>query len=219
MLRIALLATMFLVADAYGHDTDIPEISGFPQILVKTTQGDFVIELEPSRAPITVGNFLSLVEKDYYDGTLFHRVIAGFVAQGGGHGSDYSARPDTPTIINESGNGLSNTRGTIAMAREAKPHTANSQFFINLADNVRLDPQKDRWGYTVFGRVVSGMETLDTIAELPTGPAGPFESDVPAMKVVVRDMLVLSAEEIEARLEAEMDAARKALEALDEGAM
>lgn len=217
-LILALSSCLLSAGSAQAHGTEIPDISGFPQVLVTTTHGELVIELEPSRAPITVGNFIDLVKKGYYKDTVFHRVIAGFVAQGGGHRVDYSALPDTPTIVNESGNGLSNMRGTIAMARESKPHTANSQFYINLVDNTKLDPSRERWGYTVFGRVVSGMETIDRISDLPTGPAGPFESDFPAMPVIVKTMKILTNKEVEARSAAELEAAEKMLEALEEDA-
>ena len=162
-----------------------------------------------------MANFLALVADGYYEKTIFHRVIPGFVAQGGGHTPDLKAKPDTPNIINESGNGLSNRRGSIAMARLGDPHSANHQFYINLADNVRLDPSEQRWGYTVFGQVVDGMDVIDGIASLPTGPAGPFQSDVPVVRVIVHSMHLLSNEEVEERARIELEAAQKALEELD----
>lgn len=212
-------ALLFVLANP-AHTADTASavaraLPPFPQVLVDTTHGEFVLELDTGRAPVTVANFLKLVESDYYDKTIFHRVIAGFVAQGGGHTPDLKAKPDTATIVNESGNGLSNRRGSIAMARLGDPHSASSQFFVNLADNVRLDPSEARWGYAVFGQVVEGMDVLDGIAGLPTGPAGPFASDVPVVRVIVHDMRVLSNEEIEARAQRELEAAREALEALD----
>lgn len=214
LVAVALATATILTAAADRHEGEW--VSGYPQVLAETSHGEFVVELEADRAPITATNFVRLVQEKHYDGTIFHRVIAGFVVQGGGHKVDYSATTGTPTIVNESGNGLSNQRGTIAMAREAAPHTANSQFFINLADNSRLDPRDDRWGYTVFGRVVAGMDTIDRIAGLPTGPGGPFASDVPAMPVIVSSMRVLSDAEIEARAQAELEAAQKLLEEMQE---
>ncbi|MEM7612941.1 MAG: peptidylprolyl isomerase [Pseudomonadota bacterium] len=216
-LLIALAGVLALLVHSAGADGHTePTLSGYPQVLVDTSHGEFVIELEPARAPITVNNFVALVTSGFYEKTIFHRVMAGFVVQGGGHNMDYSAKEETPTIVNESGNGLSNQRGTIAMARQAAPHTANSQFYINLADNSRLDPREDRWGYTVFGRVISGMETLDRIASLPTGPAGPFASDVPSMPVILNTAKLLSDAEVEARAQAELEAAQKLLEEMEQ---
>lgn len=208
-----LLALLMLVAttSAPAHD-QTERLSGFPQVLVETTHGEFVIELEGRRAPITAANFARLVNEGHYDGTMFHRVVAGFVVQGGGHKPDYSEAPEVPEIVNESGNGLSNERSTVAMARGEDPHSAAGQFYINLKDNTSLDPRRDRWGYTVFGRVVSGMDTIDDIGTIPTGPGGPFAKEVPAVPVIVRTMRILSDEEIAARAAAELDAARKALE-------
>ena len=212
----ALIAILILLSPfSYAHDADVTPVDGFPEVLVDTTFGEFVIELETTRAPVTVRNFLKLVNDGYYNNTSFHRVIPNFVVQGGGFGPKYQPKPETPEIINESGNGLSNLRGTIAMAREDAPHTANSQFYINLADNVRLDPREDRWGYTVFGRVTAGMDVLDAVAGVPTGATAQLGSDVPAMPIVVRSMRVLSPEEIKQRLDAELEAAREMLDALE----
>ncbi|MEL7297879.1 MAG: peptidylprolyl isomerase [Pseudomonadota bacterium] len=210
-----LLILLFVGPISNAHDDDVAPIDGFPEVLVDTTFGEFVIELETTRAPVTVRNFLELVNEGYYNNTTFHRVIPGFVVQGGGYGPKYQPKPETPEIINESGNGLSNLRGTIAMAREDAPHTANSQFYINLDDNVRLDPREDRWGYTVFGRVTSGMDVLDAVAGVPTGATAQLGTDVPAMAIVVRSMRVLSPEEIKQRLDAELEAAREMLDALE----
>lgn len=215
MRPVPLLALLLLAVAATAHDR--PErLSGFPQVLVDTTHGEFVIELEGSRAPITAAHFARLVSERHYDGTIFHRVVADFVVQGGGYGTDYGETPEVPTIVNESGNGLSNERGTVAMARTDDPHSADSQFYINLKDNDALDPRRDRWGYTVFGRVVSGMDTVDDIGSIPTGPGGPFAKEVPAVPVIVRSMRILTDEEIAARAAAELEAARKALEAAAE---
>ncbi len=207
---ITALAISVLGGDACGDDADW--VSGYPQVLIETSHGEFVVELEADRAPITATNFVKLVTDGYYDKTIFHRVIAGFVVQGGGHNTDYSPRTETAHIVNESGNGLSNERGSIAMARASEPHSANSQFYINLADNSRLNPREDRWGYTVFGRVVSGMDNVDRIASLPTGPAGPFASEVPAMPVILQSARLLTDAEVQARAQAELEAAQKLLE-------
>ena len=208
----ALVATLLLALGA--HADELATFSGYPQILVETTHGEFVLELDPRRAPLTARQFLTLVNEGFYTDTIFHRVIAGFVAQGGGHTRDFAEKGGVQTLVNESGNGLSNQRGTVAMARGNDPHSATNQFYINLADNSRLDPNTSRWGYAVFGQVVSGMDTIDRIAALPTGPGGPFASDVPAVPVVVTAMRRLTNDEIAARAQAELEAAEAALEAL-----
>ncbi|ROR32710.1 peptidylprolyl isomerase [Inmirania thermothiophila] len=159
-----------------------------PRVALETTLGRIVVELDPERAPRTVANFLRYVDEGFYDGTVFHRVVPGFVIQGGGFTPDLRLkRPHSP-IPNEADNGLSNRRGTLAMARTADPHSANSQFFINLVDNPFLD-HRDRtprgWGYAVFGRVVEGIDVVDRIGRVDTGPAGPFPRDVPRTPVVI----------------------------------
>jgi len=162
-----------------------------PKVRVQTSQGVFVLQLDAERAPVTVHNFLEYVGAGFYDGTIFHRVIDGFVVQGGGYGPDFAEKPTRDPIPNESGNGLSNRRGTIAMARTGDPHSATSQFYINLVDNAKLDPNEQRWGYCVFGTVVSGMEVVDAIAKLPTGSRGDIPSDVPKTDVVVQKMEIV----------------------------
>lgn len=162
-----------------------------PEVKFVTTEGSFVVQLDPQRAPLTVKNFLGYVRSGFYDGTIFHRVIPGFVIQGGGYTEKYQEKKTRKPIPNESGNGLSNLRGTIAMARETAPHTATSQFYINLADNTKLDPRPDRWGYAVFGKVVSGMKVVDRIASVPTGPAGPFRQDAPQIPIVVTKVTLI----------------------------
>ena len=128
-----------------------------------------MLELEGKRAPITVRNFLSLVDSGHFDGTIFHRVIPDFMIQGGGYTPGFEDKEPKKTIPNESGNGMSNVYGTIAMARLSDPHTASAQFFINTASNSRLDPSADGWGYTVFGYVIEGTEVLSKIAGVQTG--------------------------------------------------
>jgi len=154
-------------------------------VRVYTNKGSFVIELETTRAPLTVANFLEYVRAGHYSGTIFHRVINNFVAQGGGVDEHYVERPTRPTIANESGNGLSNRRGTVGIARAGDAHSANAQFYLNLADNPALDPQPSRWGYAVFGKIIEGMSVVDDIGAVATGAAGPFESDVPLKPIVI----------------------------------
>lgn len=154
-------------------------------VRVYTSAGTFLIELDSARAPLTVQNFLGYVRAGHYNGTIFHRVISGFVAQGGGYDEAFQERPTRPAIPNESGNGLSNRRGTVGIARTGEPHSANAQFYINLADNAALDPQPSRWGYTVFGRIIEGMSVVDEIGVVATGAAGPFDKDVPLKPIVI----------------------------------
>jgi len=168
------------------------ELPAFPKVQLDTTEGTIVLQLNTRRAPLTVRHFLELVEKGAYEGTIFHRVVPGFVAQGGGYDRTYKSMEDPElTVVNESGNGLRNLRGTIAMARLQAPHSANSQFYINLGDNQSLDPQGDRWGYAVFGNVSEGMDVMAKIAALPTGPGGDFPSDVPVVAVIIEKATIL----------------------------
>ncbi|WP_420849385.1 peptidylprolyl isomerase [Pseudidiomarina taiwanensis] len=141
----------------------------FPKVKLVTTQGEIVVELNRLRAPLTVDNFLQYVQAGSYNGTIFHRIVPGFVVQGGGYDAQFSPRDDFGPIPNESGNGLKNVYGTIAMARENDPHSATRQFFFNMNDNESLDPGS-RWGYTVFGWVVSGEAVLEEMASLSTAP-------------------------------------------------
>ena len=164
----------------------------FPRFAVETSEGRFVIELDGQRAPVTVENFARYALDGFYDGLVFHRVIPGFVAQAGGYDAELKERTTRPPIVNESGNGLRNERGTVAMARQRAPHTATSQFYVNLGDNAALDPNPSRWGYTVFGLVVEGMEVLDKIAEIPTTGRGDFPKDVPTRTVVIEKVELLN---------------------------
>jgi len=164
-----------------------------PRVDLKTTDGTIVLELYPKKAPKTVANFLQYVRDGFYDGTIFHRVIDGFMIQGGGYTATYEHKPTRPPIPNEANNGLSNKRGTIAMARTSDPNSATSQFFINVVDNPGLDysaPTPQGWGYCVFGKVVKGMTVVDKIRKTPTGPAGPFPSDVPRTAIVIEKATV-----------------------------
>lgn len=171
------------------HPTASPD--PYPDVAMETTLGTFVVQLDRKRAPLTVENFLHYVNMGFYNGTLFHRVVPGFVIQGGGYTTAYVPKKTLAPIPNESGNGLENLRGTIAMARDAAPHSADTQFYINLVDNRKLDPRPDRWGYAVFGKVVQGMDVVDRIATVPTGKLGPLDQDAPLTPVVIRKAWVL----------------------------
>ncbi len=158
-----------------------------PRVLLSTSHGDITVELDQEKAPITSENFLAYASSGHYDGTVFHRVIPGFMIQGGGFTEDMRQKPTNPPITNEADNGLKNNRGTVAMARTSDPHSASSQFFINLKDNGFLDHKAKTpqgWGYAVFGEVVEGMEVVDAIAQVATGTSG-AHSDVPKEPVVM----------------------------------
>jgi cyclophilin family peptidyl-prolyl cis-trans isomerase len=155
------------------------------QVRFTTSAGAFTVEVDGECAPLTVANFTQYVRDGHYAGTLFHRVVGNFVVQGGGHVLDGSEKPTRAPVVNESGNGLSNRRGTIAMARLGDPHSATSQFYVNLVDNLALDPGPQRWGYAVFGRVVEGMDVIDRIASVPTGPNAPFADEAPLEPIVI----------------------------------
>lgn len=162
-----------------------------PRVRFETSVGDFVVEVDAVRAPLTAENFLRYVREGAYDGTVFHRVIANFVVQGGGYDERLAERPARGPIPNESGNGLSNRRGTLGLAREESPHSGSSQFYVNLVDNAGLDPLPSRWGYAVFGRVVDGMDVLDKIGYMRTETVESFGADVPVDRPVVRRAYVI----------------------------
>jgi len=165
-----------------------------PRVRFETSAGNFVIELDTVRAPLTAENFLRYVRDGGYDGTVFHRVIANFVIQGGGYDDRLAARQPQAPIPNESGNGLSNRRGTLGLAREDSPHSGSSQFYINLADNAGLDPLPSRWGYAVFGRIVEGMDVVDRIGYVRTETVPNFGGDVPVERPVVKRAYVIESE-------------------------
>lgn len=175
------LATVFVAGMAAAEDKVPPH----PRVQLDTSEGRILLELDGRRAPLTVANFLELVDSGYFDGTVFHRVIPDFMIQAGGYTADLKSKEPEGSIPNESGNGLENLRGTVAMARTEDPHSAKAQFFINVADNTSLDPRPDRWGYAVFGYVVEGMDVVDRIVSMPTGPGGQFARDVPNVPVVI----------------------------------
>jgi peptidyl-prolyl cis-trans isomerase A (cyclophilin A)/peptidyl-prolyl cis-trans isomerase B (cyclophilin B) len=164
-----------------------------PQVEVKTNLGSFVVELYPQKTPKTVANFLEYAQSGFYDGTIFHRVIDGFMAQGGGYTADFKQKKTRDAVENEAAAGLKNETGTIAMARTRDPHSATAQFFINVADNEFLNhraPTVQGYGYCAFGRVVQGMEVVKQIAKSKTGPGGPFPSDVPQETVRIEGVKV-----------------------------
>lgn len=163
------------------------------RVTIDTTLGSITLDLDAAKAPNTVANFVQYAKDGHYDGLVFHRVIRGFMIQGGGYEPDYSQRKTRAPIAIESSNGLKNARGTVAMARTADPNSATSQFFINHNDNDFLDyPGQDGHGYTVFGAVTEGMDVVDKIAETPTGSARPFGRDVPVTQVVINKVSVLA---------------------------
>lgn len=187
-MRNTLIALLLGLCSTYALAAD--EVPPHPYIKLETSEGDIVLELDGRQAPLTVGHFLKLVDSGFYDGLIFHRVIPGFMAQGGGYTPGLKLKEDDTNIPNESGNGLTNARGTIAMARTSDPHSANSQFFINVVDNTRLDPNKGMmggtWGYTVFGLVIEGMDVVDRIVSVETGPQGSFQKDVPVIPIIIK---------------------------------
>jgi len=171
-----------------------------PQVDLDTSAGKIRLELYPDAAPKSVENFLAYVNAKHYDGTQFHRVIKGFMIQGGGFGTDFSQKPTRPPIVNEaeqsSKAGMLNTPGTIAMARTGDPNSATSQFFINVNNNTSLnfrDPSQRGIGYTVFGKVIEGMDVVNKIAATATGSGGPFPTDVPQERVIINKATVVAA--------------------------
>lgn len=170
-------------------------------VRVTTNLGTFDILLDDEKAPQTVANFLKYVDDGFYSGTIFHRVIQGFMIQGGGFDSNLVQKDTRSPVVNEANNGLKNERGTVAMARTNDPHSATAQFFINHIDNSYLDHRSETvrgWGYTVFGKITQGMDVIDAIAEIPTGPKGRFRSDVPQETITIEKIERLPASEIEA---------------------
>jgi len=165
----------------------------FPSVKLETSMGEIVVELNRLRAPASVNNFLRYVLEGEYNGTIFHRVMSGFVVQGGGYTKDIEEKTMHAAVCNESGNGLKNTTGTIAMARYADPHTATRQFYFNMNNNSSLDPNSRSWGYTVFGEVITGMEVLEAIAEVETG----YSEDLDAEDVPVETVMLISASVVE----------------------
>ena len=188
-LLLSLIASIAAAAD---------KVPAHPHIEMQTSEGTIKLELDGRQAPITVAHFLSLVESGYYEGTIFHRVIPGFMAQAGGYTPGLKSKETDNTIFNESGNGMSNLRGTIAMARTSDPHSADTQFYINVANNTQLDgvksPYNGSWGYAVFGYVIEGMDIIDKIVSVDTGPGGQFRKDVPVIPIIIKKVSLVTYE-------------------------
>jgi len=175
-------------ADNSGSTASAPpkaSPTGPVRVQVVTSLGNFTIELLPERAPLTVAQFLKYVDQGHYSGTIFHRAIANFVIQGGGFDANFKIKGNPGKVVNESGNGLTNQRGTVGLARPAEPHAGDVQFYVNLYDNSALDPNQSRWGYAVFGKIVQGMDIVDKIGNVATGAKGPFKEDAPLQPVVI----------------------------------
>ena len=171
----------------------ISSIAANPQVMIKTNQGVITLELYPDKAPKTVENFIGYAEDGFYQNTIFHRVIANFMIQGGGFDTAFNQKPTRAPVENEANNGLKNEIGTIAMARTSDPHSATAQFFINVANNTFLNftaPNPRGYGYTVFGKVIDGMDIVHQIAKTPTGTGGPFPGDVPKNMIIIEDISV-----------------------------
>lgn len=179
LLTLLVAGTLPLATQANASEADV---------ILYTSHGEIAIELFQEQAPESVDNFLTYVQEGHYDGTLFHRVIDGFMIQGGGFDEDFRQKPTHAPITNEADNRLKNERGTLAMARTGDPHSATAQFFINVADNAFLDHQGTHsgqaWGYAVFGQVVDGMDVVDAIRTLPTTTQWPFQ-DVPVEPIII----------------------------------
>lgn len=182
MLKRILTVSLFLLSSLTYAQTESEQSN--PKVLMKTNMGNIELELFSEEAPITVANFLKYVDSGFYEGIIFHRVIAGFMIQGGGFNQRLEKQETKASIKNESGNGLSNRAGTISMARTSAPHSANSQFFINSVNNPNLDARGERHGYAVFGRVTQGMDLVKRISRLPTQVQG-LHRNLPKRAVVI----------------------------------
>ena len=163
-----------------------------PRVMLETSLGDFVIQLDIERAPLTSANFLQYVKEGFYNGTIIHRIENNFVVQGGGYDTAYKSKTTRGQVVNESGNGLSNKRFTVGLARTGSPHSGTSQFYVNLADNEVLDPNPARWGYAVFGKIVDGFQVVDQIGQQPTGDVATFKASAPLTQIVIRRAFLLS---------------------------
>ena len=192
------IATLLILVTSCAENNNVAEVEQqkekvMTEVIIKTSLGDINLELNNEKAPITVENFISIAESGYYEGTIFHRVINGFMIQGGGLTADMSNKSSgTNPIQNEANNGLSNDRGTIAMARTMDPHSATSQFFINHKDNGFLNHTGETsqgWGYAVFGVVTDGMDVVDQIAEVATGSSGTYQ-DVPQEVITIESVVI-----------------------------
>ncbi len=184
---LSIIAVSISINKSEGIAEDKVEKGGNPVVLIKTSKGDIKVELDKEKAPISVENFLSYVNDGYYNGTIFHRVIKNFMIQGGGFTADMKQKPTKDPIKNEAKNGLSNAKGTLAMARTSVVDSATSQFFINLIDNKFLDHGTRDYGYAVFGKVIEGMDVVDKIAIVPTG-----YQDVPTETITIESITLVT---------------------------
>lgn len=191
-MRYALSALILLLASTWVQAGQFLQPNNlFPKVRIMTSHGDIDVELDRSRAPLTVNNFLSYVKHKRYNNTVFHRLEPEFVLQGGGYDASYKPIEELKPVFNESGNGLKNQFGTIAMARLAEPHSATSQFYFNLQDNPSLDPGR-RWGYTVFGRISAGEDVIEKIRAIQTDTSAELGwPNVPVEPVLIKTVLLL----------------------------
>ena len=190
IMKLSPLAPVFIAVSAMFYVATNAQAEVAPQVKFATTAGDFMVEVYPDKAPKTVENFLQYVKDKHYDGTLFHRVIENFMVQGGGFDANYVQKKTRAPVQHEGREALAkggpkNVIGTLAMARTNDPNSATAQFFINVKDNAFLDPSVQQPGYTVFGKVVGGMDVVQKIKVTPTGPGGPFPSDVPKTPIFI----------------------------------
>ena len=191
MLRSRRFLFTLITGLALAGTTQLAHTADQPKVALKTSMGEIVVELYADKSPKSVDNFLQYVKKGHYSGTVFHRVIDGFMIQGGGFDKDMKQKPAPATVENEAKNGLKNETYTLAMARTSDPHSASAQFFINVSDNVALDyPGRDGWGYAVFGKVVKGTEVVDKIRLVPTTSSGMYQN-VPVKPVTIESATLL----------------------------
>ncbi len=193
-MKYLLCLLLFLTSSLTAQNLAIDPNNLFPQVKLETSKGIIIVELDRVKAPLTVDNFLTYVVMGEYSNTIFHRVVSDFIVQGGGYDENFTPKKLLKDIVNESGNGLKNEIGTIAMAKENRPHTANRQFFFNMADNKNLDPGR-QWGYTVFGAIVEGQEVVDAINLVKTSYNDVMGwEDVPVEPVILIKVTLLPAE-------------------------
>ena len=195
--RRAASALLVALTFSAGLTTALAAEPAAPKVRFATTEGDFVVEVYPDKAPKTVENFLQYVKDKHYDGTIFHRVINNFMVQGGGYDASYAEKKTRAPVVHEGREALAkggpkNTVGTLAMARTNDPNSATSQFFINVNNNDFLNPSMQAPGYTVFGKVTSGLDVVNKIKTLPTGSGGPFPSDVPKTPVMIKSATLVN---------------------------
>jgi peptidyl-prolyl cis-trans isomerase B (cyclophilin B) len=186
-MRYILVYLILFLFSTHSFSTEKHMPNTHTKVKITTNLGEFVIQLEDEKAPLSAANFIAYVKQGFYNGTIFHRVIPGFMAQGGGFDSSFSQKSTNAQIKNEADNGLKNKRGTLAMARTSDPDSATAQFFINYKDNSFLDytsPTTSGWGYAVFGEVVEGLDVVDSMAKQPTGNRGGHQ-DVPKTDIVI----------------------------------